>query len=81
MAAANVFVETVGIQLVRVPVKKGLVAAAAIGGLVHVDHTHPVGGVAMWTNNVQGWRRIGHGIPCVSKPLGVHAERFKGLTR
>ena len=39
---------------VRVAIKKSLVALSAIGGVEQIDLTHPVGGVAVRTNNVQG---------------------------
>jgi hypothetical protein len=35
-------------------IKKGFVTLSAIGGMAHIGHTHPIGGVAMRTNNVQG---------------------------
>jgi hypothetical protein len=54
LAAADVLVKAGGIQRQRVSVKQGLVALPAIGGMVQIGHTHPVGGVAMRTNNVQG---------------------------
>jgi hypothetical protein len=34
-------------------IKQVFVALATIGMAAHVGHTHPVGGVAMRTNNVQ----------------------------
>jgi hypothetical protein len=39
------------------------VTLTAIGSLCHIGHTDPVGGVAMWANNVQCVCRTGHEIP------------------
>jgi hypothetical protein len=63
MAAANVLVKAGRIERQGVLLKKGLVTLTAIGSLRHIGHTDPVGGVAMWANNVQCVCRTGHEIP------------------
>jgi hypothetical protein len=54
LIAADVLVKAGRIQRHRVSCKQGLMALPTIGGVVQIGHTHPVGGVAMRTNNVQG---------------------------
>jgi hypothetical protein len=54
MVAADVLVKAGRVQRQRMSVKQGLVALSAVRGIVQIGHTHPIGGVAVRTNNVQG---------------------------
>jgi len=54
MAAANVFVKVGFIEGQRMALKQGPMALTAIRRMSLIRNTHPVGGVAMRTNNVQG---------------------------